>query len=701
MAAPAALNLSNEVVKMRAEVKRVKVLVIRKLTRQIAALKKKKGTEADLEKNQRRVARLLEEIRELKHLAPDSITKAALQKDISFEKVCQNKEASPSERATARVATHPQFSRRIQSIKKAIEAFKAERTGTAKADKKTQKESKGIIQQKSESEQDSDDEEDVEEAGKRNEKEQEGDDGPSQMTQKKDAEEKSTHADSVPVEVVRMRKEVKKLKVLIIRKLTQQITRLKKMKGEESELKGNRECAARLQKEVEVLRNVFPDDVTTSALQGNIDVEEVFQNPQSSPLERATARIATHACFIKKLQDVRDAIEKERTKAEKAEEKNKDAEETMADDSGDDGSNSDDEEEKEDEDEGEEGGTASDGSDDDDDDDNTGDNKKEMDEDQTLNVNKRSHVVKPPEDIRSATVVLSTKEKTPVTKLEAGVTEQAVPSASLKNIAKMPVSAGVVHSLPAKTTETPVKKPPSSKRDIKPETKKPENKEGEEESDLESSDEEEEKEYFDDSTEERFHKQSSLSEDSDEDDFFLGKVSKLKKKKSSGPGKDKTSEPKPAAEVQDAEEARGTSQDFKMQSVFCSTLSKSSGASQKGKPQGPKPPRFQNQKKYAERDGKPTWFKSQGPGTDRRPSAAGPKAPGQRQMGAAEARMGKPAFEQQRTQSYKGAPGKPFKPPQHSQQALHPSWEASKKRKEQQSQITAFQGKKIRFDDDD
>lgn len=33
------------------------------------------------------------------------------------------------------------------------------------------------------------------------------------------------------------------------------------------------------------------------------------------------------------------------------------------------------------------------------------------------------------------------------------------------------------------------------------------------------------------------------------------------------------------------------------------------------------------------------------------------------------------------------------------EQPLHPSWEASKRRREQMSQITAFQGKKIKFDD--
>ncbi|MEQ2174495.1 hypothetical protein GOODEAATRI_008554, partial [Goodea atripinnis] len=65
------LNLNNEVVKMRKEVKRVKALIIRKLTRQIAALKKKKGKEAEAERNQRRAARLLEEVHSMKKLPPD------------------------------------------------------------------------------------------------------------------------------------------------------------------------------------------------------------------------------------------------------------------------------------------------------------------------------------------------------------------------------------------------------------------------------------------------------------------------------------------------------------------------------------------------------------------------------------------------------------------------------------------------------
>ncbi|KAF5893195.1 serum response factor-binding protein 1 [Clarias magur] len=128
-----------------------------------------------------------------------------------------------------------------------------------------------------------------------------------------------------------------------------------------------------------------------------------------------------------------------------------------------------------------------------------------------------------------------------------------------------------------------------------------------------------------------------------------------------------------------------------MQSVFCSALSKSGGSDQKGKHASFKPPRFQNQK----RDERPSWVKGQGSGVDKRSQGFKTQTPGCREgpkrKGPGGDQTGKPAFQQRNVRKA----GKPF------QQALHPSWEASKKRKEQQSQITAFQGKKIKFDDDD
>lgn len=67
------LNLNNEVVRMRKEVKRVRALIIRKLSRQMGALKKKKGKDTEIERNQRRAARLLEEIHAIKGLSPDLV----------------------------------------------------------------------------------------------------------------------------------------------------------------------------------------------------------------------------------------------------------------------------------------------------------------------------------------------------------------------------------------------------------------------------------------------------------------------------------------------------------------------------------------------------------------------------------------------------------------------------------------------------
>lgn len=176
---------------MRAEVKRVRVLLIRKLGRQITALEKKKGNEAAVEKFRRRAAKLREEIRELKVVVPDSVTKAALQKDISFDKVCRDKEASLSDRAIARIATHPQFSKRIQSIKAAIKAFKEERINARKAEKQAIDRGENVMSHGNDeddvgSEKSNDDDEKLkeEESRKKTDEQQEETDGSSQESQK-------------------------------------------------------------------------------------------------------------------------------------------------------------------------------------------------------------------------------------------------------------------------------------------------------------------------------------------------------------------------------------------------------------------------------------------------------------------------------------------------------------------------------------
>lgn len=222
----------------------------------------------------------------------------------------------------------------------------------------------------------------------------------------------------------------------------------------------------------------------------------------------------------------------------------------------------------------------------------------------------------------------------------------------------------------------------------------------EEESELESSDEED-KQYFDDSTEERFHKQSSQSEDSDSDDgFFVGKVSKFKKKKQktearkeSQNGHETKAEPNDVVSGKPESKPKAAA----LQSVFCSSLAKRGagrgagrdGGTFRGNPKGSRGMRRDFDKKSVfqkqERDLEGQSYNSK---TDSSRKAFGFDGRGK----------GRGAGEAIRQKAHRGRGGFSYQAPQ---QALHPSWEASKKRKEQQGQIMAFQGKKIKFDDDD
>lgn len=483
-----------------------------------------------------------------------------------------------------------------------------------------------------------------------------------------------------------MRKEVKRTRVLIISKMVEQVAGLKKKKGQESEVKESQERAAEILKEIQALRRLKPDQVTMTALQENAEHEEVLQDPQASPLDRAIARIITHSRFINKLQKVKEAIEEERAKAAKAELKNTDRL-NMAE------SKKEDEEPEEKDEEPE---------DDDDDDSKEEDEVVEEKLESFSTEIHKSGVVEPTEskdpdafDLPPSKIITTFSENTRGVKVKSQNAEASAPntqSSSEKSSTLSSTKSTPLKNVGKADKEIEITSKTQKKQDL-PETKK---LEADEESDLSDDDEEEEeKEYFDDSTEERFHKQSSLSEDSDDDDFFLGKVSKLKKKKSNQkPDKKATCKPQ--------ETTLG-----KLQSVFCSTLSKSTVSSQKAKygshNDGSRPSRFQSQSKGPESRMKASKYKGQDVGTDRRMGPFKPnrqtfKVAGQMQAGPSGAGRGRSQFEQYQNQNPRGPPGNMSNPPQ---QSLHPSWEASRKRKEQQAQITAFQGKKIRFDDDD
>ncbi|PIK38130.1 putative serum response factor-binding protein 1 [Apostichopus japonicus] len=74
------VQFNNEVVIMRKTVKKVKVQVVKNLTRQIKQLRNKKGKPEELEKNKRRCDRLVEVMQAMKRWVPDDVTYSALMK---------------------------------------------------------------------------------------------------------------------------------------------------------------------------------------------------------------------------------------------------------------------------------------------------------------------------------------------------------------------------------------------------------------------------------------------------------------------------------------------------------------------------------------------------------------------------------------------------------------------------------------------
>ncbi|NXP53915.1 SRFB1 protein, partial [Heliornis fulica] len=183
-----------------------------------------------------------------------------------------------------------------------------------------------------------------------------------------------------------------------------------------------------------------------------------------------------------------------------------------------------------------------------------------------------------------------------------------------------------------------------------------------------------EEQYFDDSTEERFYNQSSDSDSDSNDDFFIGKVKRKKKVSAvtdlssakekekdrvqkNSVNKEKNTVPETAQDLI-VEEGKPCARAGKLESMFCSSLSGSNQKSQTRR-RNTKDQPFKNER---------TALLKKEPQLKKQPFA---------KVTSIKCNNKKACLEQ----------------------PLHPSWEASKRRREQMSQLTAFQGKKIKFDD--
>ncbi|XP_034400741.1 serum response factor-binding protein 1 [Cyclopterus lumpus] len=611
------LNLNNEVVRMRKEVKRVRALIIRKLTRQSGALKKKKGKETEVESNQRRAGRLLEEIHAMKTLSPDLVSKTALQKNLHFEQVCKNPKSTASDRAIARIATHPQFNKKIEDLKAAVKAFKEERMKAEKQEEEEKAQIKGgkVTPQSP----DEKGERETEEGGVAVEQKELLDD-------KEEEEEKEEEEDDDLLE------DTEDAAAAEPEKETGKASPADGQRRETSEARSVRLVSVKGSGVKDVVRNK-PQAEKKPDLRS---APEVLQKKRDEEEEESDLES--------------DDEEKDKPQAGQAEKKPDVLQKKM------------DEEE-------EESDLESDG--------------EEKDKPEAKQAEKKPDVLQ------------KNKCEEEESDLESHGEEKGKPEA--KQAEKKP---DVLQKNKCEEEESDLEsdgeekgKPEAKQAEKKPDVLQKKMDGEEEESDLEPAGEE--KEYFDDSTEERFLKQSSQSEESD-DGFFVGKVNRCKKKKTkkktkksgegdvASTGREGAGTDKFQGEL-DELESRLKSKGKSFQSVFCSSLSSSKpgggrgrggdGFGGRGRPRGgggrdgdfSRQPRFQKQ----ERDSFPSGGRGRGRG----------RGDGMRQN---DRRGGGGGFTQQ-------AP----------EQALHPSWEASKKRKEQQGQILAFQGKKIKFDMDD
>lgn len=416
--------------------------------------------------------------------------------------------------------------------------------------------------------------------------------------------------------------------------------------------------------------------VTKAALQKNLNFEQECKNPNSAISDRAIARIATHSQFKKKIEDIKAAVKafkEERVRGGKEVGKEK-----MQ-------------------------------------------NKAGKVVVQSPDKKRESKSGSQKDIVIEEKKTMDTEEGDRVLKstVDAALTEPEKESRKIiqcndKTVKKESPVMKMVRPTPIKSSEVKdiVRNEPKMKdaeENLKAASKEPEIKK-DEESDLDSDDEE--KEYFDDSTEERFHKQSSQSEESDEDnDFFVGKVSKFKKRKQKSTETEKRNDVKSdqTDKVQskwENLESKTKSKVTSLDSVFCSSLAGPKPAGGRGAGRGRGGDRFRGQgKSRGGGDGpkgdfsKQSKFQKQEKGLEREPGSKIMKSVSSEKTFPVDSRgKGRGRGGAMRKNDHKDGGVFSLKPPQ---PALHPSWEASKKRKEQQGQILAFQGKKIKFDDDD
>lgn len=175
------MQFNTQMVTMRKTVKRAKVQLIHRLTRQIAVIRKKKGSGTQVVKNERRAGRLVKEIEVIKDLPCDEVTMSAIINKEPLEAILNRAYSTAAERGTARLINQKLISQQVATFrdlvtddlleigKKKEKVF--DRMGGEKTTKGSRKEKSGFQTRTSDGESDDTDNDDDEESSSSDEQE--------------------------------------------------------------------------------------------------------------------------------------------------------------------------------------------------------------------------------------------------------------------------------------------------------------------------------------------------------------------------------------------------------------------------------------------------------------------------------------------------------------------------------------------------
>lgn len=119
------LSLNNKIIMMRPAVKKAKGQTVQKIIRRVKSLRNKKGTEEEKNKDKRKIERQLEVMYAIKDLKLDKVSKFAIGYDSVLQEITEKPDASAEMKALARLSEHTAMKDEVNKFRKDHDDWKS------------------------------------------------------------------------------------------------------------------------------------------------------------------------------------------------------------------------------------------------------------------------------------------------------------------------------------------------------------------------------------------------------------------------------------------------------------------------------------------------------------------------------------------------------------------------------------------------